>query len=135
MTYKDSNEIISNTWGTLLGRKEPPCVHCTTSKQNNKTNTMEQKYAYLSNTGRKLFNDDFMDALDALKHDVGDEVDEDFDEKERCLEMLKNFLKDKILTEKDYKYLQKKVYDFYGIELKDFFLDTEREILQELWTY
>jgi hypothetical protein len=42
---------------------------------------MEQKYAYLSNIGRELFNDDLMDALDALEHDVGGEVDEDFDEK------------------------------------------------------
>lgn len=129
MTYKDSNEIISNTWGTLLGRKE----HM--RSRISKTNTMEQKYAYLSDTGRELFNDELMDALDTLKHDVGGEVDEDFDEKETCLEMLKNFLKDKILTEKDYKYLSKKVYDFYGIDLPDFFLLTEREITQGLWRY
>lgn len=96
---------------------------------------MEQEYAYLSDIGRELFNDDLMDALDALEHDVGDEVDEDFDEKETCLEMLKNFLKDKILTEKDYKYLSKKIYDFYGIEFYDFFLQTEREITQGLWRY
>ena len=44
-------------------------------------NTMEQKYAYLSCTGQKLFNDDLMDALDALKYDIGDEADEDFYEK------------------------------------------------------
>lgn len=96
---------------------------------------MEQKYAYLSCTGRELFNDELVDALNALKHDIGGEVDEDFDEKETCLEMLKNFLKDKILTEKDYKYLSKKVYVFYGIDLPDFFLLTEREIIQVLWTY
>lgn len=42
---------------------------------------MEQKYAYLSCTGQKLFNDDLMDALDALKYDIGDEADEDFYEK------------------------------------------------------
>ena len=96
---------------------------------------MEQNYAYLSYTGRELFNDDLMDALGALEHDIGGEVDEDFDEKETCLEMLKNFLKDKVLTEKYYKYLSKKVYDFYGIDLPDFFLNTEREIIQALWTY
>lgn len=96
---------------------------------------MEQNYAYLSNIGRELFNDKLMDALDALEHDVGGEVDEDFGEKETCLKMLKNFLKDKILTEKDYKYLSKKICDFYGIEFYDFFLQTEREIIQKLWGY
>lgn len=82
---------------------------------------MEQKYAYLSCTGRELFNDDLMDALDALEYDMEDECDEEFDEKEICLKLLKKFLKDKMLTEKDYKYLSKKVYDFYGIDLPDFF--------------
>lgn len=97
---------------------------------------MEQKYAYLSDTGRELFNDDLMDALDALEDDMKDDMEnENFDEKETCLKLLKKFLKDKILTEKDYKYLSKKVYDFYGIELHDFFLNTEREIIQELWIY
>jgi hypothetical protein len=64
-----------------------------------------------------------MSALDALECDVGGEVDEDFGEKETCLEMLKKFLKDKILTEKDYKYLSKKVDDFYGINLPAFFFN------------
>ena len=45
--------------------------------------------------------------------------------KKTCPEMLKNFLKDKILTEKEYKYLYKNVYDFYGINLSDFFTDRE----------
>jgi len=75
-----------------------------------------------------------MDALDALECDMKDERDEDFDKK-RCLKMLKKFLKDKTLTEKDYKYLSKKIYDFYGIEFYDFFLQTEREIIQGLWRY
>ena len=95
---------------------------------------MEQEYAYLSRTGRELFNDDLMSALDALECDMEGGCDEDFDKK-RCLKMLKKFLKDKILTGKDYKYLSKKVDDFYGINLPAFFLMTEREMIQVLWTY
>lgn len=94
---------------------------------------MEQKYAYLSCTGRALYDDVLTDALDALKHDIGGEADEDFDEKETCLEMLKKFLEDKILTIEDYEYLYMRVRDFYHISLPYPYAETEMEIIHKLW--
>lgn len=94
---------------------------------------MEQKYVCLSNVERALYNDVFTDTLDALKHDVGGEADEDFDEKETCLEMLKKFLEDKILTIEDYEYLYMRVLDFYNISLPYPYAETEMEIIHKLW--
>lgn len=94
---------------------------------------MEQKYVYLSNTERALYNDVFTDTLDVLKFDVGGEVDEDFDKKETCLEILKNFLEDKILTIEDYEYLYMRVRNFYNISLPYPYAETEMEIIHKLW--
>lgn len=95
---------------------------------------MEQKYVYLSDDVRfSILGEGYVDFLDRLEDDIDDVVDENFDEKETCLEMLKRFLKDKILTEEDYNYLEDKAGDYYWIPLPYVVPRTQKAILQEIF--
>lgn len=99
-------------------------------------NTAEQWFVCLPIKARVLKPGKVLaDFLDCLEYDMGEPLDKNFNEKETCLEILKHFLRDRILEAEKYKYLADKAYDFYDIFLPCFCAEPAEQIVKNIWDY